>query len=100
MSKTSAPSSAIEAARRMMEAFGYVVVGFPQDSDMPAIGWCLDEWAKNPLPVGTYLEVKEKTDRADWTRQAKDLCLIRQVGAHPKQRGDKFFRCLLVEPQQ
>lgn len=88
----------MSGALRLIKARGYVVVGIPPEEKIQIYkGDTFLEFANRRLADGWVLSVSRKTTRADWVAQS--LVLFGPAGEQrltPKSRGERFFRCALV----
>ena len=85
------PKTAVGYVKLAMEQNSFVVVAIPHGR--LEIGQELEYFAQYFLD-GHHLVVQSKTGRKDWDEQVK---LFRVTGHNEHKRGEKFYRCKLVE---
>lgn len=90
--------TATDAARKVQEKRGYVVVGLPMWSDNHLIpGDTLTRFAGQPLQ-GCELRVTEPTNRKDWNAQVIAIFGSKAYDKNPA-RGNMYYRCELIPTQ-
>ncbi len=88
--------TATEAAMKMQQERGYVVIGFPESVEGHD-GEIVTSFAGQTL-LGHNLVVRTETNYADWQAQVAAIFGAKHPAnkKHPKKAGQTFFRCDLV----